>query len=305
MPIKTTLSDEIHIAELYRGGKTQKEICELLNAGRKRIKSALVRQGVRFRDKSETANKIKKTGEAHPHSIPLPKQDVIDMYESGMSAYEVADHFGVSEGVIRYRLRLWGEHIRDYGESTTVRFDRMTEAERIEHGRLTSEALKGKTHSYEHRCALAKAREINITHVGRGEKQVGQILSDHGFNITPQKAVGKYNVDIAINKHRIAVEVFTGMSWLTSSGKRCSEKFKYLVNSGWKPVIVCFSNGQPEVVKIKNNLIACLDILCLDRPTVCHYPVIWCKRKSVATVYADVEDWPAVLRSYRTQNTGC
>jgi very-short-patch-repair endonuclease len=227
------------------------------------------------------------------------------MYESGMSAYEVADHFGVSEGVIRKRLRLWGEHIRDYGESTTVRLDRTTEAERIEHGRLISEALKGKAHSYEHRCALAKAREVNITHVGRGEKKIGEILSGHGFNITPQKAVGKYNVDIAINEHRIAVEVFTGLSWLTSSKKGYAEKFKYLVNSGWKPIIVCFSNGQPEVVKIKNNLIACLDILCLNRATSCHYPVIWCKRKSVATVYADVEDWPAVLRSYRTQSTGC
>jgi len=238
MPVKTTLSDEINIAELYRGGKTQKEICELLNVGRKRIKSALVRQGVNFRDKAETANKVKKTGEGHPHSISLPKQDVINMYESGMSAYEVADHFGVSEGVIRYRLRLWGEHVRDYVESTTVRFDRMTEAERIEHGLLIGNALKGKPHSYKRRCSLAKAREINVTHVGRGEKQIGDILIDQGFDITPQKAFGKYNVDIAINKERIAVEVFTGRSWLPGNEKDITKKIKYISDSGWKAIII-------------------------------------------------------------------
>ena len=35
-------------------------------------------------------------------------------------------------------------------------------------------------------------------------------LQEYGFKVTPQKAIGVYNVDLAIESRSVAVEVFGG-----------------------------------------------------------------------------------------------
>lgn len=299
MPIKATLSDELYIAQLYAAGKTQKEICDILGWGRKPVKSALVRQGVTFNDKRTSAMKCRKVGAEHPNSLKLPVQEIVTMYASGLSAYEIADHFGVNEGTIRRNLSSAGIKPRTTSECTILRFSRMTKEERVEHAKRTADALRGKTQSYEHRCALAKAREKNVTHVGAGEKHILEVLKEKGFEVTPQKAFGRYNVDIAVNEKLVAVEVYTGRSWLGAEKfKTVREKMEYIFSLGWKPIVVFAPTNAFRMGAIIDNLVTLLNVPGEHHASAGHYPVIWSTRKRVSTVNADINDWPGIFYSY-------
>ena len=43
-----------------------------------------------------------------PLRIDLPKDEIIEMYNSGMSIYKIANRYGVSYNTIKRRIELWG-----------------------------------------------------------------------------------------------------------------------------------------------------------------------------------------------------
>jgi very-short-patch-repair endonuclease len=67
----------------------------------------------------------------------------------------------------------------------------------------------------------------------------GRLLATFGIDCVPQKAVGIYNIDLAVEDTRIAIELFGG-SW-HSTGRhkaRHHRRCKYLFDKGWAVVIV-------------------------------------------------------------------
>ncbi|MDR2892996.1 MAG: hypothetical protein LBV80_07930 [Deltaproteobacteria bacterium] len=272
MPRKVTHSQEIYIKELYFMGKMQKEICNELGLGKKVVMNALIRQGVQRRSKSETANKIKKVAAECCQWVDLPEKVICERYNAGESSYELANAFNTSEGVIRKRLRKNGIKIRTASESGIIRKSRMTTAEKFRHAQSTSQGLRGKPHSLEHRCALAISREKNVTHVGKWEFFIFQKLIEAGFNPTQQKALGPYNIDISIDELSVAVEVITGAVSIGSEhGVRIRQKIEYLSKIGWSAVIILAKSID---IGATDYLIRLANLFSRDKTSACQYHVI-------------------------------
>jgi hypothetical protein len=102
------------------------------------------------------------------------------------------------------------------------------------------------------------------------------MLQERGFSVTPQKAIGIYNVDIAVNGTPVIVEIFGG-GWHCSGHHlaRHRERFDYLLNSGYFPIIV-WVNGtrSPLESGAADYIIACIQDIRGTKP-------VWSKEKMI------------------------
>lgn len=91
-------------------GKTQKELCEMFDTHGGVIKRHLQEAGLEIR------------GRGGPNNLkyPVPVDEVVQLYESGLTCREIGERFGVPTGRIEYVLHQAGVQMRsiaDYPES--------------------------------------------------------------------------------------------------------------------------------------------------------------------------------------------
>lgn len=169
----------------------------------------------------------------------LPHTEIITAYLSGESENALAKRFKTSRVVIRRILNLNSIQIRDNATANRVMMAKRTTAENLRNTQAAHMATRGKPQpeSLIYRIAIGKERTLpNVSHA---ERIVADGLQEAGINIIPQKAVGKYNIDIAIPEFSIAVEIFGGKWHLYGNhARRFRERFDYIINAGWLPIII-------------------------------------------------------------------
>jgi very-short-patch-repair endonuclease len=185
--------------------------------------------------------------------INIDLDNLLQMYKSGMLLCEIGKHFGVSWLTVRNRLIEIGHPLRSLSETRQITVSHMTQEERSRYARAAHDAVRGIRRTMEDLCKRAKGKELRQSHVTRIELICVRMLEDFGFSCITQKAIGPYNVDIAITKPPIAVEIFGG-HW-HSTGRhaaRFRKRFDYIINAGWLPVIIWVSRDYPlEIGAIK------------------------------------------------------
>ena len=173
-------------------------------------------------------------------------QDISKRYLAGEPEYKIAESLGVSRPVIERRLVEAGIRKRTPSEVTKLAMQRLSPAERQRLVSAAHAAVRGVTQSEEHRCKIAITRERKQTGVERGERLLAEKLRNFGLATTFQKAVGRYNIDIAIHEGSIAVEIFGG-GWHGHGrhAARFRKRCDYLLNHGWLPVIIWVTKNFP------------------------------------------------------------
>lgn len=126
-------------------------------------------------------------------------------------------------------------------------FERMAKTPPEERMRLTNAAhaaVRGRRQSVEHRCKTALTIERNAKVASAYEADMIQWLTEEGISVTPQKAIGPYNIDIAIDESRIAVEIFGG-NWHATDrhAARFAKRMEYLLRSGWTVIVIWACKG--------------------------------------------------------------
>jgi len=165
--------------------------------------------------------------------------DLIDRHKSGESIKKLSEETGITRKTITQRMVSVGFVPRTRSEAMFVR---MANTPAEERARLTSaahEACKGREQSIDEKVKRAITKESKGRFDSRVEEVLAQMLCDRGFTVTPQKAIGIYNVDLAVDGTAVIVEGFGG-GW-HSSGKhllRHRQRFDYLLNLGYFPIIV-------------------------------------------------------------------
>ena len=101
--------DTAHLVELYRSGKSCEQIGRLLGFSVETVVSRLHASGVKLRSNSE-AQKIRCSV---PENTPVYRSDVstndmVDLFQKGMTNQAVADVLGVSKACVRRRLAKLG-----------------------------------------------------------------------------------------------------------------------------------------------------------------------------------------------------
>ncbi len=167
-------------------------------------------------------------------------------YLAGETQPSLALRYGVDRGVISRHLRKKGIHLRGIAEANLIRMRNLSAAERQELTAAAHEAVRGKRQSPEHQAKIARTREIKQLGVSPIEIKLIRILRARGLSCTAQKAVGRYNVDVAINSPPIAVEIFGG-GWHAKgrAAARFRQRTNYLLYRGWTPVFIWVLRDYP------------------------------------------------------------
>lgn len=162
----------------------------------------------------------------------------IERYISGVSVNKLSCEAGVSRSVIGRLLTENGVALRTQSESERVKWDRMSSEQRRRQVKAANIAVRGKTKTRGAKIRQALGKEKYLTNVSPVESVLADRLTG-SFSTTQQKAIGFYNVDIAVNIPTVAVEIFGG-GW-HSYGRhknRFAKRTKYILDSGWHMLIV-------------------------------------------------------------------
>jgi len=166
--------------------------------------------------------------------------DIKRRYLAGETLNSIAKSFNCTRTPIIRRLLASGVVLRSGSEVRNNMWKNITSpADRARIISAAQDAVRGKRQSREHRVKIAKTCEIRQIGITRGEQILSDLLRARGLTVTQQKAVGVYNVDVAIHEGPLAVEIFGG-SWHNSGrhAARFRKRCDHLVNEGWIPVII-------------------------------------------------------------------
>lgn len=221
--------DANYLAELYNSGVEVKELAERFNVGKTTIRRRLDSVGVIMRGRKKKID------------ISL----MVSLYNAGSSVNALSKRFDVDRRTIYKRLVEVGITPRGPSESMYIHMGQLSAKERSRRTAAAHSAIRGKRQTFEHLCK----RAIGVEASGEGsriEKRCISWLSDAGFSCTPQKAVGPYNVDIALDGFPVAVEIFGG-NWHAygEHAARFEKRVEYILNAGWHLVIIWVIRDYP------------------------------------------------------------
>lgn len=226
-----------HAIELYLAGKSIEDAAKDAHVWTPRLRREISERGFR-RSKSETyrlnAAKISKTRSA---KFPVSTEQLVEWYEGGMSEKAIAEKIGTSRIPVRKRLVEAGVHIRNRSEAMYLRMAQASASERKLLASAANKAAKGREQTLEEKRQRALTNEARQNHVSSDELLLQRWLDDRGITSTAQKAIGIYNVDLAVGP--VAVEVFGG-GWHGSkhSPEFIQQRFRDILDEGWLVLII-------------------------------------------------------------------
>lgn len=176
--------------------------------------------------------------------LSLDVPELIRRYESGESVKQIAMSIGVSRRAVADRLAGAGAALRGQSGAQRAKWDRLRATGQYDSAvkatcKAAWNASRGRKRSVAERIKYAKTMANRLRgHVGKFELEVAAALEAAlGLgNVSWQHAVGPYNVDLAVPKLRIAMEIMRGSPG--AGWGRWYERLEYIRNSGWSVVIV-------------------------------------------------------------------
>lgn len=166
-------------------------------------------------------------------------QELIDLYLSGVSEYRIAIQSGISRVTLKKLFVKHGVSRRGCSEAGKLNWQSMGPEARAKQVVACHAASKGAVRRLDTKARIAKTRQAKVIGQSVSEVLLIELLESVGLTGIPQFAVGPYNLDIALDASRIAVEIFGGNFHCTGRhAARHLERTKYLLNLGWTVVVV-------------------------------------------------------------------
>lgn len=286
MPRRFT-PDEIDYAErLYASGQSFDQVAAAL--GRKSadgIRHALQRRGVEARP-------------AHAvmagHNRIAPPADLKTVHASGESVLAMSKRYDVARGVVERWLRNAGLPIRSSSEAGVLRMGRMTAAERKQLASASHAARRGQIVSDEVQEKIAATRE-RIQYGGRtspGTDVLCAMLHSDDISHVREKAVGRYNVDIALPESSVAVEVLGG-NWHGAKPIH-ARRTPDILNRGWHILFVWDIKRCKVGPGAYNEIVAFAQFASENPSARREYRVIRGDGKLLAVGHADDDEFPLI-----------
>lgn len=227
------------LIDRYSKGATCTELAAIFGCEAQSIRKRLRNAGVTLVNRSHALKGVPRTIK---DSAVIA--EICASYQSGESELSLSKRFNVSRLCIRGTLIRNGIETRNRLVANRLMMSKRTPEENLRNTQAAHAATKGIPQPEARIERIAQGRERNGRHISDYEREVAKELVAKGFSIAPQKAVGRYNIDIAIPELRIAVEIFGGQ-WHAAGthAVRFRKRTDYLINAGWLPVIVWTSSS--------------------------------------------------------------
>lgn len=261
----------------YLKGEPVASVCIKYNIPRKAAFRALKERGVKIRP--------------YPPRIDyLPEDTICSLYLSGQSCLALSKQFSVRRAKINQILLNHGVQIRNGSTANFIRFGKMSASDRKKLSLKAHSMLRGSHYSIEKRIARAKHREETgfVSHIGFGERELGQALVEAGYSVIPQKAIYIYNIDLFVNDS-IAVELMSATSYGASNKPEQLQRLKYLTERNIPVVNIVWTNRNWFNT---DNIIAALKVICGDPALFGKEWVIRCRPDRTVSIKANDVDIP-------------
>lgn len=215
----------------------------------------------------------------------LPDQEIIELYNSGISELELSKMFNVARTAIRTRLIESGCEIRSHSEANIVSMARATFEKRKERAKAAHDSLRGVKRSHDEliKRSFVRFGSTSTCHIGAGERELYQYFCSLGIDAIWQKPADIYNIDIAIGN--IAVELKSGCSNI-GPAKNSEARTKKIIELGYSVLYLCFVDIESLFATI-DDIVAHLDILRLNPSSLGEYWVITCRSQDYAIIHND------------------
>ena len=216
---------------LYQSGMSLSEVSACVGVNVKTANKYITQSGITKWTKTEyNAISARKRRGRKSSSVPFNKgviqDDFIQRYLSGVPLRELAAEYRVCRKRLSAHLKANG--IEPNGIATFIRhYGEKALSDRCYH------SSPWKTRNTE---LLAKTRQDRVLLKGKHEQELLDSLKELGLNPINQLAISRYNIDIALQEHFIAIEVECGAWYGSTSAKR--ERIEYLFDLGWRVIFI-------------------------------------------------------------------
>lgn len=201
----------------------------------------------------------------------LPMTEIISAYRSGASELALSRQYGVSRGAISKRLIAAGVERRGTKEAGLVRVGGMTVEERKAQALAANKAARKRRVPEIEKFRRALAIEHRGMHDSGSEGLLRSMILGHGESAQPQRAIGPYNVDLAMLP--VAVEVLGG-GWHSAKTTH-TERTPYILDAGWHLVMVWDYEGVSALGPgAADYLVTFVEKVRRNPPATCQYRVI-------------------------------
>jgi transposase-like protein len=138
-------------------------------------------------------------------------------------------------------------------------------------------------------------------HMTKSEQEVFKLLSAGDYEVTPQMAFGKKNIDFAIHSHSIAIEVFcrtVGRNSINSG--ELAERIKELGKGGWH-VYVLFAYEASSIIDHGiDDMLAWVDFIKRSPAIIREYRMVRCPANLLACGKIESDDISTILSTIKT-----
>jgi len=269
MPRKASITDLDNAVKLYLTGVNIIQSAKSFHTSYETLRDYLDSKGLLRTSVESRRIQAQKISATRITNNPI-SDDVIAMYNSGISENAIAKKLGVSRSVIKTRLIINNVKRRGQTESNRLRASQMSETEKKEVIKAAQESTRGVPLSMEHKIKIAKTRE-KIAKASKTEKLLCSWLDKANIINIPQKAIGPYNADIAINT--IAVEVLGGY-WHSTKFSH-SKRSRYILDSGWNMLFIWVHHVRsPLTSSVVDYIISYLNEVSTNPSSISQYRVI-------------------------------
>ena len=160
--------------------------------------------------------------------------DLIKLYRSGMSMKQLSLKTGIQRSTLRRHFVSADVDIRGRSEAEGIKWAALKLKGRRAIRRQCGAAWKARRGSRDHvsvQMARARTRYLRMTHVGAFEDEIAIRLRKRGLDVRQQFPYGPYNLDIALHRDRIAVEITKSTNLPMSPKLR--KRTKSFFDGGW------------------------------------------------------------------------
>jgi very-short-patch-repair endonuclease len=277
-----------HAIQLYLGGQPMQEILTTASISNTAFHRERTRRGIPPRS-----------------HLALDDSAIVLAYLAGESEYSLSQRLGVSRDVIRKRLLAGDVRIRDRSVAGKNRASRMTPEERLSQVSAAHNSMRGVKVPLERLIKQALGREKAGRFHSAGEQAMFDLLTQRGLAPIPQKAIGKYNADLAVAP--VAVEILGG-GWHLEK-RHHAVRTPEILDAGWHLVFVWNHEGRSALSpKAADYVVTFLDEVRRNPSSVGQYRVISGDGELLAARSRDDDQFPLVRAprgrvSSRTRNS--
>src|SRR5579859_2790695 len=208
---RESASDLENAISAYESGENLKAVARRFHIGH-RLRRALIERGT-----------------LRPRLPSLPVSEIVARYVAGESENALANVYCTTRAVVRSHLRSAGITLRGQTEANRLSSAARTPEQHRRYVEAAHIAARAHVQSFDEKAKRAKTRQERGLGVSPAELLLAEWLKQRGIEMTPQLAIGPYNVDLGT--YPVAVEIFGG-GWHAYGRHRrlAPERYRYLLD---------------------------------------------------------------------------